>query len=660
MTSRSPGDLVISLVGKSPAAPVTALRTWAKHEGAPAKVLLLETTETVGSGARVREALAPHSVDILPIASSLSPESGREAAPVVVARALEGHDPNQRVVFYADPGPKPQTVAVAAVLPRDSLLLFAEWDWLVCRRSEGFSRVGEYQLVDLLLPLWMDLHAAKTRSMAPRPAAAMKLAGVHLANRIEQALQFTHIGGRQVEAPALDLAYERAGKLYALQMIGLSSSQKPREEVRAIQALAGSLPSGGTKFSIASDLTSVRSRAEAARMNALSPNQSELCRWAERATASAEPLRRPPPVAVPAPVPGSGGTGLPLVVWLGTDPVVTLQSIATHQPAIAVVLYDASNSNICAAVERLRASAQPQGSRRGLPAGSITFAASNFFGDGAPAAALAALKNHPRIKVDVMPGTKPQALSISRLGGAELWSQDAGQGIAVRLDAEERPPLRVPDLLTIAYVCGGEHQEGIDTISDADRLGLRLLASAIARDISTGKKVSVADIPPDVAHRLPDGSLLVKDGDRTAHLSPEFTKQGTWLEWVTAGAFMDAGADEVRLGLNWCYPGSDDAKDDGDIVARMGSRLFVVESKSGRKPGTLARGRHQAETLARQGLGGYAIPIVVRPRIDAAIVARSIPNNAAILDLATLADPQRLKAFLDEAVRRRPRGQQFS
>src|SRR5437870_5698519 len=114
--------LFLSLVGFQPSAVAVGLATWIKTRGAPDATLLLATRETPTLSERLRRWAWDRfklKREVEPISTSLEPDGPTPPAAEVVKRRLKAPDIS-RVVFYADPGPKPVVVAVARALPRDA------------------------------------------------------------------------------------------------------------------------------------------------------------------------------------------------------------------------------------------------------------------------------------------------------------------------------------------------------------------------------------------------------------------------------------------------------------------------------------------------------------------------------------------------------------
>lgn len=664
-TEKHNKNVLLSFVGFSAAGPVAAIRTWIAHEG-PARILLLETPDVRKTGVadRVSAALSAPDDDRILINSRLATADDLSTAQQELAKRLALPDGAQ-VVFYADAGLRWHAALLARLLPEDAICLHAErGGWLVPRRLGTGEMLDPIEIVDLGFDGLMALGGFKPKRGALRPEASVALAAIDLPRKMKQDVQILP------DSASLDLAYERSGWIHGLRIAarrsatGRAGRTKARaglkESVREVQGLLLPLRRAGVVLTVGSDNTYARTRAEQAGLRAIS--LSSLKPWIEEATA---PLVKPV-WSLPGGVEmhsceGGGGDGPPLALWMGTDPTATLLSLFTHRPKSAAILYDATSRRVCLMTQRLEKVC------RQLPVDRIHLIPSTFFGTGVTEA-LRALSVGEGFKVDVTAGTQPQALALAGARSAQMWCIASSER-AVRLDQWESRPTTAPPLLVLAEMCGGSFElEDQPLEQPENRRFVRLLGRALARYLAKGLDrgrsiTAIRRFPPQSwgsVEQLGGGRVRVTLDGETAEGTEPLTNDGNWLEWVTAGAFMDAGAEEVRVGIRWTFPDSREPMNEADVAARVGKRMFVVEGKSARTGtgGRVKAGRIQVEAVAPQGFGSYAIPVVVRPRVDPVLFRKQLDakRGALLMDLALLADAECFKETIGRVLEARKGG----
>lgn len=663
-TEKHNKNVLLSFVGFSAAGPVAAIRTWIAQEGVPARILLLETPDVRKTGVadRVSAALSVPDDDRILINSRLTTADDLSTAQREIATRAVFPDGAQ-AVFYADAGLRWHAAVLARLLPDDAICLHAErGGWLVTRRLGTGEMLDPIKIFDLGFDELMALGGFKPKRGARRPEAVVALTGIHVPKTMKQDVHILP------DAASLDLAYERSGWIHGLRIAarksargrGKKSQAELKKRVRETQGLLLPLRRAGVVLTVGSDDTYARTRAVEAGLRAIP--LSGINAWIGEAMAPpVKPLWSVPAAVGMRSCDGGGGDGAPLALWMGADPTATLLSLFTHRPKSAAILYDATSPRVCVMTERL------EKVRRQIPANRIHLIPSTFFGHGV-VEALRALRDGEAFKVDVTAGTQPQALALAGARAAQTWCL-ASSDTAVRLDRWDSRPTAAPPLIVLAEMCGGSFDLDDQPLEQPEnRRFVRLLGRALARYLANGldRGRSITEIPKCPTQSwgsiepLGDGRVRVTLDGETATGTKPLTNGGNWLEWVTAGAFMDAGAEEVRVGIRWMFPDSREPMNEADVAARVGKRMFVVEGKSARTRtgGKVKAGRIQVEAVAPQGFGSYAIPVVARPRVDPALFNQQLDarRGALLIDLALLADSPRFKEFIGRVLKTRGGG----
>lgn len=666
--------LFVSLVGLQPSAVAVALTTWIRISGCPGQILLLSTAGVRRFAERVREwAGRRHGreCEIVDISGALERRGQLAPAQEVVRDRVGRLQSEDRVVFCGDPGPKSFVVAMARELPETVTVLHSDDSYLhICDASRGGVQWKAVPLQDLglddLLRLY-GLEMEQTRGISPplpRPVAQA------LRGHVDAVRARIHcpVVLRGVEVPAIDVAYEARGRLYALFVL-------PREEhlqrVRDIERVQLALQGLRPRIAVWSHNDAALGHISAAGHLAVrAGSEGGLRRLREWIQAAAPPpghevmeelaggCRLPP---------SSGGSKDPggprLVVCLGSDPSATLVSLATHRPSHAFILYDQDTPVVVERARRLRANLG------GLPIGRVEFVPTDLLGRGIPEwlsdAGQASLEN---ARIDITPGSKAQACALARVKGVELWTLQGHAGSAVPLIGSEGAiPLSGPDLLTAARVTGGalaSSGRDMGSLSPQRSAFLALLAEFLACFVAERRRAEWH------FHRLENrtcshGSMsIAREGRAVGRV--EVTHKGRscegevgrddgfWLKELVANAILRAGADEVRTGIRWAWPKDVLAhlrrlgyrrphRSEIDVVGRFGHRVLCISCKTGPNV-SLRAARREVEAVALGGFGRMAVSIVVRPMVELAPVEKS--PEASVLAVADLVVPSGLRSKL--------------
>lgn len=650
----------LSLVGFQPSATAVALKTWVREKGRVDRVLLLATARVRQEGQAERlKALCTTwgcQVDILAISDTLDPGQTPPSAPEVVRDELKKLKPETRIAFCADPGPGYMIVAVARTLPRNTIFLHADTAYLhALTLDNGSERHERYPLESLGMEPLLALYDLGARSCPWRVSPdirALLAALPKIPASVRCGLTFE---GR--ELPSIDLAYERGGWFFGLRRV------KNLEQLRETERI--SLELGGLQPVLTPVVGSslLQEHAKAARFHAIFPNQKELSGWLNG------PIPPPGHAIVPeAPAPpnslasctGRGGEGLPLVVWIGTDPSATLVSLCTHRPRHAWILYDAHTPAATEMAKRLRMCS------RFLPVTTLEFVGSDLLGRGIVPLLSKQRSRGQALKADISPGRKAQRVALARLPGVQLWSIHTRLGKAVPLVPGPEPlELQGPNLVTQVRMSGGRlARPGDDACAwDPHRrqfltLLARFLASALTGRSRRLPLDPLRNICCEVGRLSVNGDLVEVEYEGKRKKNTLKPQGGYWFERVVAACFVAAEADEVRVGVRWAWPPESlpptkhrlaAFRDEVDIVARFGPRFFVASCKVGSQT-TLAAAAREIEAVASRLVGRLVVPLVIKPWIDPLQIQkrRTIRQGAAFLDLAALCDPNRARQTLHE------------
>ena len=643
-----PNVTFISFVGLQPAATAVALEAWIDHHGPPDTVLLLTTDRVKAEAQRLKQQFSVPFKEF----SASDPTKAMQCVPCGT------------IAYFADPGLKSPVAALSAVLSRrESEVLFLHADTTSLHIYSHHTNCWTNKpLVDLGLE---RLLALQERQMTPAKRTTQLLDNRCYPSYIHKNVNVLQSGEW---IGNFDLAFESKGRLFLLTEISQSNSPRSNslDQTRTAFAAAANIQAS---LAVLSNDRPVLRRATRAGFMAINsttePGRKRLEKWIERKRLP--PIRKYP-VARRDPRPGrtttlsgKGGNGPPLCVCLGRDPSATLMSLFTHEPQQAVVYWDPSIQLIEDATSRLK------NIHKELPVGSVTFAPTDHLGRGIENCA-------PRargLRADITPGTKAQACSLARLPGAELWSLAGDAGIAgsVLPTPARETPLVAPDLRIQAYVVGGEMYKPRRCLSTChpDRNFLRLVSLHLhswirsweAKAVSLGDVLSGSDCLEVVKrHRR---SLRIKislGAEKDIGTLPSGDgNDGEWFELLVANAFLEAGADEVWIGVKWKWDSDSRSRrphhrDEVDVLVRMKHRFLVVSCKTGKNP-TDRRACQEIEAVALSNMGRMAVPVVVRPKLSKKTNGADFRKGAVLLDIEAIADPECLRARLSDEFRRR-------
>lgn len=646
--------IFVSFVGFQPAAIATALKGWGRAKGPPEKVIFLFTEATREITRRLASKLQEWNLyqQIKPIPVSETNHLAQE-----VAGATE-------IVFYADPGLKFQVVQAYFRYFNTATLLHADAEKLrMCRLEGGRERWEELESVDLGLEQLLALHEMMVvpGSSSLHPTLQRCLEEQHLLPLpplIRKNPRFMMRDGWEIAPFAL--TYECRGWLYGLAVVDPTTPEERLHQMRDLISLAAKGLQGlQPRVAVLSPDEYALQRAREGRLLPIRCQTRDGKKRLEAWVAGNPPLpgRVPLKTALPSgsfslpSTQGQGGSGPPLVGCVGADPSATLLTLVTHRPKRALIFYDHQTLLIQEIAARLH---QEMGS---LPVGSVEFIPTDHLGRQVLKRLELEAKKPPH-QLNITPGTNAQGCALARVALIkkwELWSLNTQAGQAQCLTHPNKCPLPfgAPPLLTQARVVGGPlHDEGKE-IEAADRKGLRLLARLLAFWLHATPNASIP------WHDLstfwsPLGSI---DRNGWVRFQEEKAKVridrvgGYWFEFLVGAALLDAGADEVRVGVKWQWPKRAEPRTDADVLVRWGYWFLAVSCKVGSV--RLGPALREIEAVASSGVGRFAIPILAKPRTDPTAIKDSLQarKGAVLLDLQIIVDPERLRETIERIVR---------
>lgn len=659
--------VLLSLVGLQPAAVLAFLKSWESAYGAPHGALLLATTGSKVFAGRVAREAASLQVQVDAVSSALaSGSSGPDQTPdaVTSVKAFLAAHPGCRPVLFVNPGLAYQVAVLARALPADTV-------W-VSGSSRGFEVYGEGLELQLLpaanlgLATVFRLHDLSYTEGAVRPPLDRWLEGTALPGGVVTGLTFDVAN----QPLTLDLAYERGGWVQGLVSIPAKSSGGERDAVLGAErlnrirlALRPARGVGEFRLNMAVTKASRSANEHAQTAGIAVVNAAQLEKWlqggGEHPGATVAETRDLPRGHVKA----TEGDGPPLVVWLGTDPSATLNSILTHRPGQALVCFDPATPAVKEQAIRLRESA------KFLPCTDLKFIRAS------PGLQLAnRLRAElvdpppPTVRLDITPGTNTQSVALARLPFGQLWSQHRGRGEALCLESEDHVPLATPGLCLQATMAGGTLLKRGDLASGWDPKRVQFLLEAgkvLARARAAGTRVSRGrEVRAEGLILRPDGqkhALLIDGTGRTT--SGSWRQGGAFFEDLVAAGFRAAGAEEVRVNMMWSYTRAHQQelqkafrnivrRDEIDVCVKWDAVYYIVSCKTAdAKAGAVSKEIRAALAEAEshsQLLGRFCIPLVCHLNASAGDLKTFGPSRkrAALLDLAVVIDPSRLKEFL--------------
>jgi hypothetical protein len=684
--------IFVSLVGFQPSAVAIAVATWSHYRGAPSQMIFLATPQTKSVANRLQTWRADLPSEIISIGGSPAAISSELQQ---LLEKLKG----EPLVFLGDPGPNFLIASVARQLPRNTIFLHADSHALhICQRQGDNEQWDSSPLVDLGFDSLLALYELqwKTDRQAAFPVldACLRRANISVPSRVHRRVTF-----KNIEHPPFALTFESRGQLFGLfEIVESDYLQKTREIFASEFSFNGLRPRIGVLSPNPYVLERVHSAGHLA-INSQAMGLRRLRQWVngdvpppghastaakEDATAKIQAAQGKPMKWQPFRLlhhtmntkiqpyegkPRKAPNNLDLVVCLGLDPSATLVSLATHKPKQAWVFYDAQNPTIVENAHRLRQSA------KFLPVERVEFLPTDHLGKGITSTLTSLMRSGRSYRVDVTPGTKAQGCALARWTDGELWSQHTQTSEATPLVAAKLPVrLTAPSLEVCTIMNGGRLKDGGDLakeLSVAERQFLRIFVRFLAHWLDEHPS-SQWRLNQMIDRRCPHGSAVVTHQDsRWATLTVKFAEEvvegvfpasgGKWLEQVMLNALTDAGANEVRVGVEWAWSeeiqqrltaaGKSGHRSEIDAIARFGHRYLAVSCKVGKDVSLLRAAQREIEAESRLGLGRFCVPALVCPWVDPSMRTHEergrLRRDAVLLDLKTIAEPETFKRTLD-------------
>ncbi len=655
----------ISFVGQSPAGVAVPLATWARHYGSPGQIVLLASPLVSEQAARISAWIGSALPGVQHV--TFNAPDNPELTSDVLLSWIHRHAAHHRLVLLIGPGRKISTTLLARQL-RDVTTVADDADRLVVMGPTR-AQPETAPLVDLGLTALWQLHGLEKSVSVERQGSSLDV-------------QLRLTGGGTL---TLTRVAERAGRIYALAYVPNGNEAKIR--IRGLERLSSHRELlRGLRLHV-----TVMTDNDAARSRAISGGFAVIATRDERHwTPGSGALGRPHGLVaqgLPAAATGAGGTTHDtLVTWLGTDAMMTLLAIYSHQPRKTIVLVDTTTGRTVELAHRLAAVAAE------IPTGEVAFLGSDLFGSlpvgrGADALAEATVFN-------VQAGTAMQSFAVARHTAAALWSikrdseRQSRGGLTLPLVIwpfdpafAKRPvfpvPISVVARINAGPVTGGHLTAPPRTPVEDDALVLlgRIVENWMVRrgrwhlpDLRQGKSEFIYSEGAHSAtvRALPHGSSVQVSIDQLAPLTLCRLSSGEWLEEVVAACLRQAGADEVVRGLEIRTPPQTagvmpSVRDELDVVARFGTDYFLFDCKAGdvtnlANAGPESRGRqegdlvHRAESSALAArLLRFAIPVCVRSRVRKVDLAKRGP---AVIGLSDVVKSARLRLVLEPIARR--------
>ncbi|HID29982.1 MAG TPA: hypothetical protein EYP19_08255 [Desulfobacterales bacterium] len=657
----------VSLVGLQPAAVAATLKGYLNVRVRKVSRVLLLSTLGAETGANLLVAWVKKTYkipcDLLPISDTLL-QDGERQPPAKVIQNWMSNNPNQQILFNAQPGFNTHVVSLARTLPEYTIFLHPMFGQIYIRQSkDGQDAWEEINTVNFGFKSLLSLYGIEFEQDGEKTDS--------LIHQLVEPNFLTHVTrGLKLGETSIwfDLAYENGGFLYVLKVVD-GSREEMLQEMRDLSRINNELNELQPRIAVLTPHEYVLARARRDKFIAINSRslqgRERLEEWMRQSV--------PPPgsqfeqspqlidipsttVSEPISVTGKGGNGPPLVVCLGNDASVTLVSLYTHKPRHAFLFYDINTPTVVKAAHRLIDQINQ------IPVGRVALLGTDILGRGIASTLASKLSNaREPLRVDITPGTKAQACELIRIPNAEIWeiSGDTGRANRISDPSGKSLPLEVPDILTQAYCVGGELQDIGGNLREFEEQKdfLGLLTQFYSRYVRENECKSIRltnlDCQGGSLRIFNDGQIEVKLNGK--HQNGFFPRQfgGYPFEILVANAFKSAGADEVRHNVKWDWPQHSQlggTMDEVDVLARFGTRFVAVSCKAGRNV-SIVQARREIEAVIKSGLGRFGIPILVRPFVkDQGIIRRSLKsrNEAHVLDLRYLETPHKLRSILGQ------------
>ena len=230
----------ISLVGFQPSAVAVPLASWIAAKPKPSEVVLL-ATEKVKSTADRLKIWIQENFQIPPVCIPISSNQVLQGEELVFSKTIKAFldkEPNQQIIFNAQPGLNAHVVILSQALPESSIFLHSMVDKLYTYQTiEGQEKWKEISHVDIGLKSLLDLYDIQFRTTEDFSNLIRRVFTEDIPLNVSRGLEFS---GTQI---GFDLAFEKAGFFFGLKVIeGKNSLQQIRELQRVQNELRGLQP----------------------------------------------------------------------------------------------------------------------------------------------------------------------------------------------------------------------------------------------------------------------------------------------------------------------------------------------------------------------------------------------------------------------------------
>lgn len=486
-------------------------------------------------------------------------------------------------------------------------------------------------------------------------------------------------------ALTFDFAYEKHGGLYVLRqnVDNLAQAREVLDLLRKAPAL------NGLQLRIlattAQDAQFRRLRFAGCETLPLygknsAPAQARLEEWFAGITlppgrvlpASVQEGKRPPFA-----LPGSGGDGPPLLVCLGDDPSATLSAIFSQRPRRAWVLYDKTTPRIVHHAWNMSRVADqfPVGDIRFLPVGA-GYLAKKVLTEALPIA-----RSAPDLLANVTAGSKAQSWAFGQLPNTGLTS----------INTRPRPPV-VEDLfgdlgfsrvvdpgppMIVGRVIGGEGVQ--PRLTERELRDNRALLKGMARCLALGSdpRGNFFFCDPKKPMKRKCASLQLNSEWKKDRIRLRLTENGKvvegsfsapmekgkmkadWLEDVTGWAFLEAGGQDLCVGMTWPWGSLLQKKfhrTEIDVVFTWRHIHVVVSVKALPLTGQKRVDKcTEVRAMTKECFGRFALPVLVfyapaEENFEAEALAALKNTDVLQLPASTLTHTRRIADLLDAAL----------
>jgi len=566
------------------------------------------------------------------------------------------------ILVSADPG-QASTLAVMVRDLRGTETTFLHSDLgrlFACRARESGEFFVATDLENLGIESLLELYAVVPAKVHPptreRRMEVARFAGVD-PSTLPDALGL-RCGDSNLH---IDMAYERRGRLFGLNVFDDDRTTKQRKEAirnyashKTHQALNGLRPElagfSRDRFSRG------HLRSHACVAFGKNTDRGRLKLWLSRSPEPPGRNQRPHSLETKHSGSKTSSAGKTLIVAMGTEPASTLTSIQSHQPSGVRLICDTGTPDVMELARRLDLL------NRQLKV-KVTVVPSDMLGHGLLEWWGEEGRHLPNPVVDVTPGSKMQTRVLAQFDGAQIWCLRGDKACSLTTDSTRPADQATLDL--IATMRTGKRPSF--RTNDPTQVGFYSTFKDLVTCLQSSGRLEWQQLYDGATVCPCKGNIsIIRGGVRVTHrgvtqtlLTKQPPKPGQLFEVLLAYQLANHVARVVH-GVKWRWSDEfsrprSDHQIELDVAFTDGPSTFAISCKTGKDD--LGKSRREIESVATLAFGrSYrTIPVLIHPKIKdhQMHASRDAPSGAVLIPLRLAVGPEQLLRELRRAAMER-------